>query len=332
MKREGIRPVLAISASLLLLAVLHAIVSVESHPSHVVHVILRGLYLFPIVAGAIWFGFAGGLLAAIGVSASYLAHILVSWRGQTMENANQFAMIGVYLAVGSVSGLLVRAREREHVLRIAGERRAERSALIEGLASLVAALGFRDDYTRRHCERVSRLAVAIGTRFDLSAERLEALRLAALTHDIGKIGVPDDILYKPEALDAAERARIERHPQIASEILRRIHGAREIAEIVLCHHECPDGSGYPRGLRGDQIPLNARILRVADVYSALTDERSYKPGLGPREALDLMEEWGEAKLDGESLRVLQSWVEAEDAERPDDLETVWSGGRKYGET
>ncbi|MEX0880667.1 MAG: HD domain-containing phosphohydrolase [Thermoanaerobaculia bacterium] len=295
-----------LAASLLLLAVLHATVSVETHPSHVIHVILRGLYLFPIIAAALWFGIAGGLLTAVGVSASYLVHILVSWRGQTMENVNQFAMIGVYLAVGGVSGLLVRAREREHAMRIAGERRAERTALIEGIAGLVAALGFRDDYTRQHCERVSQLAVAIGKRFDLSAERLETLRLAALTHDIGKIGVPDDILYKPEALSQAERARIERHPRIASEILSRIHGARNIAEIVLCHHECPDGSGYPRGLLAEQIPLEARILRVADVYAALTDTRVYRPGLGSDQALDLMADWGQGKLDEESLRALRS--------------------------
>jgi HD-GYP domain-containing protein (c-di-GMP phosphodiesterase class II) len=290
----------------LILVVLHAAVSVGTHSSHVVHVVLRGLYLFPIIAGALWFGLAGGLLTAVGVSASYLAHILVSWRGQTMENVNQFAMIGVYLAFGGVSGLLVRARERQRALRIAEERLAERTALIEGIAGLVAALGFRDDYTRQHCERVSELAVAIGSRFDMSAERLEALRLAALTHDIGKIGVPDDILYKPEALSQTERARIERHPHIASEILSRIHGARDIAEIVLCHHECPDGSGYPRGLRAEQIPLEAHILRVADVYSALTDVRTYRPALRHGQALDLMAEWGQGKLDEESLRALRS--------------------------
>lgn len=184
----------------------------------------------------------------------------------------------------------------------------ERSALIEGISGLVAALGFRDDYTRQHCERVSDLAVAIGRRRGLSGEGLESLRLAALTHDIGKIGVPDDILYKPEALTPSERTRIERHPTIAAEILGRIHGARRIAEIVLCHHESPDGSGYPKGLRAEQIPLEARILRVADVYSALTDARSYKPALSPSQALGRMAEWGEGKLDLESLRELRSFL------------------------
>src|SRR6266545_3461338 len=207
-----------LAATVLLLAALHAAVSVSAHSSHVIHVILGGLYLLPIIAGALWFGLRGGVLTALVVSVAYLAHIWISWSGQTMENANQFAMIGVYLLVGSVSGALVRARDREHALRLAARRRAERSALIEGISGLVAALGFRDDYTREHCERVSELAVAIGKRRGLSGEPLEVLRLAALTHDIGKIGVRDDILYKPEALTPDERTRIEKHSGIAAQI------------------------------------------------------------------------------------------------------------------
>lgn len=301
-----------LAASVLLLAVLHATVSVSTHSSHVVHVILGGLYLLPIIAGALWFGLRGGVSTALAVSAAYLVHIWISWSGQKMENANQLAMIGVYLLVGSVSGALVRARDREQALRLAARRLAERSALIEGISGLVTALGFRDDYTREHCERVSDLAVAIGKRRGLSGERLEALRLAALSHDIGKIGVRDDILYKPEALTPDERTRIEKHPGIAAQILHRIHGAHKIAEIVFCHHECPDGSGYPRRLTAEQIPLEAGILRVADVYSALTDQRSYKPALPPRDALNRMTEWGDGKLDRESFRALLSLLATEE--------------------
>lgn len=322
MNRRRNRRRAGLASFVLLLAALHATVSVETHPAHVIHVILGGLYLLPIVAAALWFGLGGGLLTAVGVSAAYLLHVLLSWRNQPMENVNQFAMIAVYLVFGGVSGLLVRAREREVERRLESERRAERTALIEGITSLVAALGFRDDNTRRHCERVSQLACAIAQRFDLPAERLEALRLAALTHDIGKIGVPDDILFKPAALSPAERARIEDHPQIAAEILGRIGGARDISEIVLCHHESPDGSGYPRGLSADRIPVEARILRVADVFSALTDVRSYKTGLAPREALERMREWGEEKLDGESLRALAVLVRDGTAEPPTGPTTV----------
>lgn len=150
-----------------------------------------------------------------------------------MENANQFAMIAVYLLVGAVAGALVRARDREQAQRLAAQRCAERSALIEGISGLVAALGFRDEYTREHCERVSEIAVAIGRRRGLSGERLEALRLAGLMHDLGKIGIRDDILFKPESLTPAERARIEKHPGIAAEILHRIHGERDRRDRLL---------------------------------------------------------------------------------------------------
>ena len=303
------RSIALLAASVLLLAALHASVGVGTHPRHVIHVILGGLYLLPIIAGALRFGFSGGICTALAVSIAYLGHILTAWSGQKMENANQFAMMAVYLLVGSVAGFLVRARDREQALRLADQRRAERSALIEGISGLVEALGFRDEYTRKHSERVAELAVAIGKRRGLSGERLEALRLAGLMHDLGKIGVRDDILFKPESLTPEERVRVEKHPEIAAEILRRIHGAREIAEIVLCHHERPDGSGYPRGLQADRIPLEARILRVADVYSALADERRYKPALSPQEALDRMAEWGAGNLDMESLRVLRALPE-----------------------
>ncbi len=306
--RGSARSIAILAGVILLLAAFHASVGVSTHPLHVIHVILRGLYLLPIIAGALWFGLPGGIWTAVAVSFAYLVHIRTAWQGQEMENANQFAMIAVYLLVGVVSGALVRARDRERALRLAGRRRAERSALIEGISGLVAALGFRDEYTREHCERVSELAVAIGRLRGLSGERTEVLRLAGLMHDLGKIGIRDDILFKPESLTPAEKAQIEKHPGIAADILHRIHGARETAEVVLCHHERPDGSGYPRGLRGEEIPLEAKILRVADVYSALTDERGYKPALSADEAIRRMEGLGEGQLDSESVRALESLV------------------------
>ncbi len=239
----------------------------------------------------------GGVASATPVGGLYFIHILVSWPNQPMENVNQYAMIAVYLLVGAVAGHLV---ERE--------RRAHREIVLDGIASLSSALGFRDEYTQEHSERVARLAAEIATRRGISGERLEALRLAALMHDVGKIGVPDDILLKPGDLTAEERARVERHPAVASEILRPIPGARRIADIVLCHHECPDGSGYPRGLTADQIPIEARILRVADVFSALMDIRSYKPPMGRIDALKHMRDMGAGKLDARILHDLEAIV------------------------
>jgi putative nucleotidyltransferase with HDIG domain len=300
---------LAVFVSILLLSSTHLAVSVGTHRLHVIHVVFRGLYLLPIIAGALWFGARGGIMASLAVCVAYLGHILLSWPNQPMENVNQFAMMGVYVVVGAVSGILVDRQERERSRRLEAERLAQREAVVEGIASLANALGFRDVYTREHSERVSRLAVEIGKRRGLSDERLDCLRLASLMHDIGKIGVRDDILFKPDELTPEERARIERHPALAAEILRPIHGAEEIAGIVLSHHECPDGSGYPRGLRGDEIPPEARILRVADVFSALTDSRTYKTAMDASGALTWMLAKEGTKLDRESVRTLQTLVD-----------------------
>jgi putative nucleotidyltransferase with HDIG domain len=296
-KTDGGRRVALLGVSVLLLGVTHFTVGTGTHPAHVVHVILGGLYLLPIIAGALWFGLGGGVAVSLAASHVYLAHILLSWPHRPMENVNQYATIGVYLLVGAVSGFLV---ERE--------RRAQREVVIEGIASLSNALGSRDEYTREHSERVAHLAVRIGRRRGLSGRKLEVLRLASLMHDVGKIGIPDDILLKPRELTPDERARIERHPALAAEILRPILGAREIAEIVLSHHECPDGSGYPRGQVGDQIPLEARILRVADVYTALKDSRVYKPAMPTEEVMKRLGDLAGPKLDRESVRMLDQLV------------------------
>jgi putative nucleotidyltransferase with HDIG domain len=238
--------------------------------------------------------------------------------GQPMENANQYATIGVYLVVGAVTGTLVERGRRERARHREAQHRAHREALLQALASLSNALGARDGYTEEHSERVSRLAVELGRRRGLPDDRLELLRLAGLVHDVGKIGVRDDILLKPEQLSEEERRLIERHPSVAARILRPIRGAEEIARIVLAHHECPDGSGYPSGLSGDQVPLEARILRVADVYSALTDSRSYKPALGRAEVMEWMRSVSGTKLDAESFAILDKLV-GEEKSRSDSL-------------
>jgi putative nucleotidyltransferase with HDIG domain len=285
----------------------HVLVGRGTHALHVVHVVFGALYLVPIVAAAIWLGARAAVALALASAVTYVLHAGAGWAGEPMENANQLAMASVYLFVGAVSAALVRAAERERHARVDAERTAQREALVQGIASLSNALRQRDDGTGAHCDRVARIAVRMGAALGLSPARREMLRLASLAHDVGKIGVRDDVLLKTDELTAEERERIERHPAIAAEILRPIRGAEDIAEIVLSHHECPDGSGYPRHLRAERLSVEAKILRVADVFAALVEPRPYKPAMAPREAIARMRQL-EGKLDLTCLEVLETLV------------------------
>ena len=287
------------------LTVAHFLVTHGTHGLHEIHIVLGGMYLIPIIAAALWFGLPGGLATTAAISLAYYAHIRLSWPNQPMENANQFAMIVVYWVVGIVTGVLVNVEERERERRL----KAEREAIIEGIAGLSNALRARDEYTRKHSEHVSRLAVQIGERLGLSQERLDLIRLAGLVHDVGKIGIRDDVLLKPHDLSPEELAAIKQHPIIAAEILAPIRGAKEIADIVFAHHECPDGSGYPRGSKGDGIPVEARIVRVADVFSSLIEERPYKAAVDLTRAMKMVQELAGTKLDADGVRVLQQLVD-----------------------
>ena len=295
----------AILAAILILTASHFLVGGGTHGLHEVHIVLGGMYIVPIIAAALWFGLRGSLFVTALISLAYFSHIRLSWPNQPMENANQYAMIVVYWVIGSVTGLLVNLEEKEKERRV----KAEREIIIESIAGLSNALRFRDEYTRRHSEHVARVAVAIGARLGLLPERLDILRLAGLVHDIGKIGIRDDVLLKPRELSEEELSAIRRHPIIAAEILQPIEGAQEIASIVLAHHECPDGSGYPRGLKGDLIPREARIIRVADVFASLVEERPYKPADSVEQAMAVLEQLAGTKVDAPIFHTLKQLVD-----------------------
>jgi putative nucleotidyltransferase with HDIG domain len=152
-----------------------------------------------------------------------------------------------------------------------------RSTYLGAIQALAAALDARDPYTAGHSERVSRLSVLIAQQFGLPEPQVDVIRLGALLHDIGKIGVPDDILRKPGPLTALEFEQIKRHPTLGARILRQVPFLAPHLPIVELHHESPDGRGYPFGLRGDEIPLDARIVHVADAFDAMTSVRAYRP-------------------------------------------------------
>jgi PAS domain S-box-containing protein len=148
---------------------------------------------------------------------------------------------------------------------------------IQAIASTVET---KDPFTAGHQRRVTQLACAIAGEIGLTDDRLRAVRTAALLHDLGKISLPADILTKPGKLTELEFAVIRTHPQVAYDVLKNIESFGQIAEIVLQHHERMDGSGYPSGLRGEEIHLEARILAVSDVFEAMSSHRPYRPALG----------------------------------------------------
>jgi HD-GYP domain-containing protein (c-di-GMP phosphodiesterase class II) len=157
---------------------------------------------------------------------------------------------------------------------------------------LARAGRFRDEETAEHVERMSRTCALIARELGFAPRDCTNLMLASAMHDIGKIGVPDAVLLKPGPLNAEERALIERHPEIGHQILTgsRAPVMQLAATIALTHHERVDGCGYPRGLRGDRIPLPGRIAAVADVFDALTHDRVYRPALSIDGALSVLHE------------------------------------------
>jgi putative two-component system response regulator len=161
-----------------------------------------------------------------------------------------------------------------------------RRALGASIEALAAAAEARDPYTAGHQRRVANLAQAIATEMALSTDDIEAVHMAGAIHDIGKIRVPSEILNRPGKLTDIEMQLIRMHPEVGYEILKLIDFPWPVAEIERQHHERLDGSGYPRGLRGDEILMPARIIAVADVVEAMTSHRPYRPALGLDAALD----------------------------------------------
>ena len=156
---------------------------------------------------------------------------------------------------------------------------AQQQLFVETVTALAEAVEMRDPYTGGHLHRVVAYSLLLGRELGLEPEVLETLALGATLHDIGKIGVPDHVLLKPSRLDPAELAIMQRHTVDGAEIVSRIESLAEILEIVRSHHERMDGSGYPDRLPGDEIPLLARIVAVADTFDAMTTSRPYRTAL-----------------------------------------------------
>ena len=200
-----------------------------------------------------------------GITAALLSAIeygLINYQAGTTTDA--FILAGLFAVSALIIGTLVKHREVALVARAHMADELEKTSAAT-LVTLSRALDARDQDTEGHSERVSALSVKIGQEMNLSETALRSLRLAALLHDIGKIGIPDAVLHKPGALDEHEWTLIHKHPQIGYDILQNIPFLIPALDAILHHHEKFDGKGYPDGISGEAISLPARILSVVDV-------------------------------------------------------------------
>jgi response regulator RpfG family c-di-GMP phosphodiesterase len=176
------------------------------------------------------------------------------------------------------------------------------------IRALADALDAKCDYTSGHSLRVSRFAVLIGKALDLDDEHLKDIELAGILHDIGKIGVPESILWKPAKLTPEEQKIMAEHPVKSAQIIGELKGLKRAREYVLHHHEFLDGSGYPNGLKGDAIPIGARIILVADAYDAMTTDRPYRKAIGHQAAVAELRKQSGTQFDPKMVEALISVI------------------------
>lgn len=186
----------------------------------------------------------------------------------------------------------------------------QEDTLLASLAMIAQAIDAKDPYTARHSKNVSRIAVRLARAMGLDEADVRRIRVAALMHDIGKVGVGGSIIRKPGKLDASEGLVMRQHPVISAEIMSPVEFLGEAAEIVKHHHEHVDGSGYPDGLKGSEIPLGSRVVLVADAFDALTTDRPYRRGRSKAEALDVICEHAGTQFDEAVVEALKAVIDS----------------------
>src|SRR6185295_4295489 len=246
---------------------------------------LKGVFLLIAGCGVLL------ILLVSAVGARSIARPLVTLIGQLRRegSAGGFsAKLGTDYQAAEVNELALEFTRAAGAVR-ESERQLD-EATEQFIESMAQAQDARDPYTAGHSERVSTNSTAIAVAMGLTPHEVEIIRIGAKLHDLGKIGIPDAVLRKPGKLTAEERILIQRHPQIGKEILEKVGRFSEFLPIVELHHENPDGSGYPHGLRKDEIPLGVRIVHVADVFDAITSDRAYRRAMSFADAWKLLEQ------------------------------------------
>ncbi len=198
----------------------------------------------------------------------------------------------------------------EYIEQLKQAAEANRELFLGSIRMLAAAIDEKDPYTRGHSGRVAKYSVIIGTELNLNAQELDRLRISALLHDVGKIGVDDRVLKKPGSLTPEEFELMKQHPAKGANIMRPVAQLKEMLPGIELHHEAVDGRGYPYGLRGDQIPLMARIIAVADTLDAITTNRPYQSAMDIDFALNRVRQLAGSRFDQTVVDALESAVRA----------------------
>ena len=192
----------------------------------------------------------------------------------------------------------------EQIANLAKAAAENRELFVGTVKALAAAIDGKDKYTRGHSERVSRISVAIGRRIGMLEPEVETLRMSALLHDVGKIAIDDAILKKPAALTDEEFAIMKTHPQRGYKIMSQIPAMKEFLPGMYMHHEMVNGKGYPQGLKDEEIPLQAKIVSVADTFDAMTIDRPYQKALPLDKALEVISGFVGSRYDGKVVKAL----------------------------
>jgi len=202
----------------------------------------------------------------------------------------------------------------------------ERDMLLSSITSLANALEARDAYTRGHSESVAHIVKGMAEQAGISGEDLRTLEIAARLHDIGKIGISDKVLLKKGRLSTQEFDHIKEHPGIGARILANADVFKNILPTVLHHHEHYDGSGYPHGLKGEEIPFWARMTAVADAFDAMTSDRPYRHSKPISNAIDVIKEISGTQLCPKCVSLFLKWVETKSKFE------IWSSGTDKSRT
>jgi HD-GYP domain-containing protein (c-di-GMP phosphodiesterase class II) len=283
------RPAAALAVAVAVLAPTGILLAVDGPPSPVTH-----LYYVAVVATALLWGPTGGVAAGAicGVLAEPVARALLG--NLDVLDRGWYVRAAVLMLVGWVCGSLTQSLLR----------RVEDLATLnrETIHAFVRAIDARDPYTARHSEKVAAYAVQLARALGLPAADCERIHLAGLLHDVGKVGLERSVLHKPGKLSDAEWELMRAHPALSAHIIGGVSRFAAFLPGVRQHHERVDGAGYPDGLKGDEISVDARILAIADAYDAMTSDRSYRAALSHAQALQRL-------LDGAGTQFDPAFVE-----------------------